>query len=69
MRYLRLGVFAVLVAGIAALSAAVALDQRHPCWRYSNAPWCGHFCDDDPCACPARGTVRDPYGAGPSCSP
>lgn len=40
---------------------------QHPCWRYSNAAWCGHYCDDDPCACPERHDTADPFGAGPGC--
>jgi hypothetical protein len=43
------------------------LTLHYPCWRYSNADWCGHFCDDDPCACPARDRGGDVYGGGPGC--
>jgi len=45
----------------------VNLDANTPCWRYSNAAWCGHFCDDDPCACPQRELGPKAYGAGPGC--
>ncbi len=57
---------------LAALPAIVltqfhALSWFYPCWRYSNAAWCGHFCDDDPCACPERAAGVSPYGAGDGC--
>lgn len=44
-----------------------ALSRFYPCWRYSNAAWCGHFCDDDPCACPERAAGLSAYGAGDGC--
>jgi hypothetical protein len=44
-----------------------ALDWLYPCWRYSNATWCGHFCDDDPCSCPEHAEGPSVYGAGSGC--
>lgn len=45
------------------VTLVVAMNGYYPCWRSSNAAWCGHFCDDDPCACPGR----TGYGAGTGC--
>lgn len=63
--------FVVLTAllAIALATITLGLAVRFPCWRYSNAAWCGHFCDDDPCACPDRARYQDPYGSGPGCVP
>lgn len=58
-----LGVALACAAPVGCLATVGALSAYYPCWRFSNAAWCGHFCDDDPCACPAhRG-----YGAGSGC--
>ena len=63
---LRLWLLAVLPAIV--LTQSHALEWFYPCWRYSNASWCGHFCDDDPCSCPERGRGPSAYGAGGGCS-
>lgn len=55
------------LVGAARLVAFLRWTHEHPCWRHSNATWCGHFCDDDPCACPDRHATPDPFGDGPSC--
>lgn len=46
----------------------LAVERYYPCWPYSNAAWCGHFCDDDPCACPERSQGAAAYGAGHGCT-
>jgi hypothetical protein len=43
------------------------LHRRFPCWSYSNAEWCGRFCQADPCRCPERDPERDSYGSGEGC--
>lgn len=58
-----------LLAIACVVSGVVAWNAAYPCWRYSNASWCGHFCDDDPCMCPSRGLGPSAYGGGPGCVP
>lgn len=40
------------------------LYSNYPCLPYANAPWCGHFCDDDPCMCAYRHLGPAAYGPG-----
>ena len=61
----------IAVLGLVVATPALgwlAWERSYPCWRFSNATWCGHFCDDDPCACPARHETPDPDGGGPGCA-
>ncbi|HUJ62151.1 MAG TPA: hypothetical protein VLX92_26775 [Kofleriaceae bacterium] len=44
------------------VAVGLAMDAYYPCWPASNAAWCGHFCDDDPCSC-----TSGAYGAGTGC--
>lgn len=55
------------IAVLTPLVSAWGWTLAHPCWRSSNAEWCGHYCDDDPCACPDRHATADPFGGGPGC--
>lgn len=54
----------VLALPLVLVTTSLAMSLYYPCWRYSNAAWCGHFCDDAPCACPGR----TGYGAGSGCT-
>lgn len=63
-----IGVLALVLAGGVGM-AAWGWNAAHPCWRYSNAAWCGHFCDDDPCMCPDRSLGPSAYAGGPGCVP
>ena len=45
------------------LAVAAAMELYYPCWRHSNAEWCGHFCEEDACACAGR----TGYGSGKGC--
>lgn len=45
-----------------------ALERQWPCWWASNAEWCGHLCDSDPCECKEWRRGPAAYGGGTSCS-
>jgi hypothetical protein len=57
----------ILLLALFPVVVVVAMRVHYPCWSFSNAAWCGHFCDDDPCMCPARARGPAVYGAGAGC--